>query len=150
MNTSLLDANVSQNGHIAMWFADLVEPFHLKTVVSLQAYGKGNHGCAADYTIEPRRWKLNSNPLTSQIFHNNPVLRPGGTYGDSGDLSSLNFAIHVKSVPKRDGRLSPPPPYMLVPTWFKNVPPGLVILAPLNASDVISKRTILEDTYLYG
>ena len=68
MNTSLLDANVSQNGHIAMWFADLVEPFHLKTVVSLQAYGKGNHGCAADYTIEPRRWKLNSNPLTSQIF----------------------------------------------------------------------------------
>ena len=68
MRITELDGNASQKGHIAMWFADLVEPFHLKTVVSLQAHGKGNHGCAADYTIEPRRWKLNSNPLTSQIF----------------------------------------------------------------------------------
>ena len=111
MRITELDGNASQKGHIAMWFADLVEPFHLKTVVSLQAHGKGNHGCTADYTIEPRRWKLNSNPLTSQIFYNYPVLRPGGTYGNSGDLSSLNFAIHVKSVPKRGGRLSPLPIY---------------------------------------
>ena len=100
MRITELDGNASQKGHIAMWFADLVEPFHSKTVVSLQAHGKGNHGFAADYTIEPRRWKLNSNPLTSQFF----LLKPGGTYGDSGDLSSLNFAIHVKSDPKRGGR----------------------------------------------
>ena len=35
-----------------MGFADLVGPFHLKAVLILQARGKGNHGCAVDYTIE--------------------------------------------------------------------------------------------------
>ena len=78
------------------------------------------------FCMKPQLYRKKLGTCTVQFSHIRRILlRPSGTYGNCRDLSFLTFIWYLDQNFNLEDRLGLL--YSFAPTWFENVPSGLVL-----------------------